>query len=314
LGRLVERFGTSDWGRLFVVAAAAFGTFLTTFAVTINNHLPAAVCAAITLCAVVPILFDDRRRLRDFALAGFFGAFMFANELPSLALFAPLSLILLWKAPRQTLLAYLPAALIVLAASFTTNWIAHKSLLPAYVQQGREQSERNWYDYSYIRNGRVVDSFWRNPQGIDKGETSFAAYATNFTVGHHGVFSLTPIWLLSVAGGLMWLLNEDRDRRLRLLALLIFFASLACFGFYILNWKSYGNYGGMTSGPRWMFWFAPLWLVLMLPAADFIARRAWTRGAALVLLALSVISASYPTWNPWTNPWLMDFFHYLGWI
>ena len=46
VARLVERFGTTDWGRIFVMSAAAFGTFLTTFAVVLNNHLPAAVSAA----------------------------------------------------------------------------------------------------------------------------------------------------------------------------------------------------------------------------------------------------------------------------
>ena len=45
LAALVERFGGSDWGRVFVMAAAVFGTFLTTFAVVLNNHLPGAVCA-----------------------------------------------------------------------------------------------------------------------------------------------------------------------------------------------------------------------------------------------------------------------------
>ena len=40
LARLVERFGTSDWGRIFVMAAATLGTFLTTFAIVLNNHLP----------------------------------------------------------------------------------------------------------------------------------------------------------------------------------------------------------------------------------------------------------------------------------
>ena len=34
LARLVERFGTTDWGRVLVMAAAVFGTFLTTFAVS----------------------------------------------------------------------------------------------------------------------------------------------------------------------------------------------------------------------------------------------------------------------------------------
>ena len=58
---------------MFVMAAAVFGTFLTTFAVTINNHLPAAVCAAAAVYAAVRIWFDDERRLRYFVVAGLFG-------------------------------------------------------------------------------------------------------------------------------------------------------------------------------------------------------------------------------------------------
>ena len=50
---IVERYGRTDWGRIFIMAAATLGTFLTTFAVAINNHLPAAVCAAITLSAAL---------------------------------------------------------------------------------------------------------------------------------------------------------------------------------------------------------------------------------------------------------------------
>ena len=43
-----------------------------------------------------------------------------------------------------------------------------------------------------------------------------------------------------------------------------------------------------------MFWFAPLWLVAMLPAADALARRRWTRGLGLVLLGLSVALGQLP--------------------
>ena len=34
--------------------------------------------------------------------------------------------------------------------------------------------------------------------------------------------------------------------------------SVVVFGFYV--WKS-NNYGGFTSGPRWLFWLVPLWLL-----------------------------------------------------
>jgi hypothetical protein len=47
----------------------------------------------------------------------------------------------------------------------------------------------------------------------------------------------------------------------------------------------------------------------MLPVADALSRRRWARGLGLVLLALSVLSASYP----WTDPWLMVLSQYLGW-
>ena len=135
----------------------------------------------------------------------------------------------------------------------------------------------------------------------------------NATVGHHGIFSLTPIWVLSAVGLGLWLRQKD-DRRLWELAVLIAAVSVVCLLFYLTRPLDDRNYGGMTCGFRWMFWFAPLWLAAMLPAADWVAGRRRMRAVALVLLALSVLSASYPTWNPWTHPWLLDGLHYLEWI
>jgi len=313
LARLVERFGTTDWGRIFVMGAAAFGTFLTTFAVVLNNHLPAAVCAIVALWATIRVWLDDERRLRYFVIAGLFGALCAANELPALALFAGLSAALVWKAPRETFLAYVPAALVVAAGFFGTNWTAHHSLRPAYMHRSETDPSDNWYKYTYERNGKEYTSYWQNRAGVDRGEPSPTVYAFHALVGHHGVFSLTPIWILSIAGLVMWLYKRDH-RGLRELALMIAAVSLACLVFYLTRPQDDRNYGGMTSGFRWMFWFAPLWLVAMLPAVDVISGRKWLRAVAMVLLAISVLSASYPTWNPWTHPWLLDWLHYLGWI
>jgi len=313
LARLVERFGTTDWGRLFVMGAATFGTFLGTFAVVVNNHLPAAAAAMITLYAVVRIWCDGRRELRYFAVAGLFGAFTAANELPALALLAPVFLALVWKAPRPTLLGFLPAALVVTAGFFGTNWIAHQSLRPPYMHRSETDPADNWYQYSYQRNGREIQSYWQDRTGLDRGQPSRLVYAVHVLVGHHGIFSLTPIWVLSAVGLGLWLRQKD-DRRLWELAVFITAVSLVCLVFYLTRPQDDRNYGGMTSGFRWMFWFAPLWLVAMLPALDRMAGRRWMRAVALALLALSVLSASYPTWNPWTHPWLLDGLHYLGWI
>jgi hypothetical protein len=147
------------------------------------------------------------------------------------------------------------------------------------------------------------DSYWQNRQGIDQGEPSRAQYALHALVGHHGIFSLTPIWCLSVLGAVIGLRSEDPKRRW--LALGITGLTLVVLVFYIvLRPQVDRNYGGMTSGLRWLFWLSPLWLVAMLPAADWCARTRLRQGVAAVLLALSAFSASFPTWNPWTHPWL----------
>ena len=35
---------------------------------------------------------------------------------------------------------------------------------------------------------------------IDQGEPSRALYAFHVLIGHHGILSLTPVWLLSAVG------------------------------------------------------------------------------------------------------------------
>jgi hypothetical protein len=298
---------------MFVMASAAFGTFLTTFAVVINNHVPAAVCVLIALYCGVRIWLDGERRWLYFALAGLFGALAVADELPALSFFAAVSAALLWKAPGKTLAAYVPAALLVVAGFFITNWIAHHSLRPPYAHRSQTDKGDDWYSYKFERGGRVIESYWQNPAGVDKGEHSRAVYALHVLVGHHGVFSLTPVWILSAVGLGVWLIRPG-DRRLRELALLVAAVSLVVLVFYLLRPLKERNYGGLTCGLRWVFWLAPPWLVAMLPAADAAARRPWTRGLAWLMLVVSALSASYPTWNPWTHPWLYDLCQYIGWI
>ena len=55
IARLAEAFGRTDWGRLFVVAAAAFGTVVTPFLITLNNHTIATYCVLFALVSVVEI-------------------------------------------------------------------------------------------------------------------------------------------------------------------------------------------------------------------------------------------------------------------
>ena len=87
--------------------------------------------------------------------------------------------------------------------------------------------------------------------------------------------------------------------------------SVVVFVFYI--WRT-SNYGGNTSGPRWLFWLTPLWLLGTLPAADRLARSAAGRLLAAVLLGCSVLAVFYPAWNPWRPPWIQQLCEVNGWV
>ncbi len=311
IAKLAERLAVTDWGGIFVVASACLGTLLTTFAIVLNNHTIAAVSATLALYAFVRIWCDGNRRVRYYFAVGLFAAFTAANELPALAFLALLGVALLTRDRGAWLRGFLPATLLVTVAFFATNYAAHDCLTPPYMHKGTDDPEQNWYIYNYTIDGVERQSYWQNRQGIDQGEPSKSTYALHTLLGHHGIFSLTPVWLLSLAGGLMWL--RTGDPRQRWLALGTAALTLVCLVFYIaLRPQVDRNYGGMTCGLRWMFWFTPLWLVTMLPAADWMGRTRTRQVLALLLLAMSVFSVSYPTWNPWTQPWLHRWLDYLG--
>lgn len=306
LARVAERHGATDWGRLYVVAAAGFGTFLTTFAVTLNNHSIAAWSVMFALYAALRIWDEPRPTAGPYLMAGFFAAFAAANELPAAAFAAALFGLLLLRDPLRTLAAFLPAALVPAAAFLVTNYAAIGEWSPAYEKFGGP-----WYDYAGSHWRRLLD----NPVGIDAAgmQESRGVYAFHLLLGHHGVFALTPVFLLTLLGigrglarfGSSPVESADAPRRpLALTALLALGVTTVVLGFYIFYLGDRSrNYGGWTSGPRWLFWLTPLWLVALLPAADWLGRSRAGRLVAYVFLAISVISVSYPQYNPWRHPW-----------
>lgn len=297
----VERYGTSDWGRIFVVAAASAGTLLTTFGVTLTNHLVAAVSLAASVELILRWVDRGQRGWSTGFAAGLAAAFTAANELPALAWLVVAGAWLIATAPGPALRSFVPGALVVGAAFFATNWAAHGTWRPAYSQRSAGE---NWYDYTYEVRGQVRESYWRHRVGIDRGEPSPARYAWHALLGHHGVFSLTPLWLLAAIGG-WWAWRGPRPALSRLTAATAL-VSVACLTFYLTRSLDDRNYGGLTAGFRWLFWLAPLWLFGLLAWADRAAGSRWLRALGLAALAVSVFSVAYPTWNPWTHPWLWN--------
>jgi hypothetical protein len=327
LARLVERYGVTDWGRLYVVAAGAFATLMTPFAIVLNNHTIGAWSALFALYPALQVVdpsaaLPGRRSPLPFVLAGLFAGFAACCELPAAAFLAGLFLLLLARAPGPTLAYFVPAAALPVAGLLLTNFLAIGEIAPAYSKLLSE-----WYQYegSYWRPDpakRGIDWAWQRESKLD--------YAFHLLLGHHGLFSLSPIWLLAGAGVLHTLFHREerswsaiifgrvdgqRDAARVLLAALTLFLSVVVLGFYLLiAARMSNNYGGWTCGPRWFLWLTPLWLLALLPAADFLASRRWGRVLGYVFLGLSVLSVSYPAWNPWRHPWIYNWMEAQGWI
>ena len=372
----IRRSVDDFWARWILLSMVLFGTFLSTFTNTINNHFPAAFFLMASLWCLECLLARPRNDIGPVApyfLLGFFAALTAACELPALAwLCAVIGLVALRigiKAAMFTMTGSLPIGM----AFAITNFIAYGDLQPPYahrevlgpqlamlqsssmnaidappsiaelekvvseaklpiagpysVRSARRshtwelsgynplqvvQSKRfavvptgsgwsihrwnDWYDYP--------KSYWlpENKRGVDLGEPSPVKYALHVLVGHHGIFSLTPFWFLSLIGAILVLKNNNLNERWWL-TIAICAVSVVCIVFYLMRPLIDRNYGGVCSGFRWIFWLAPAWLWLAAPGLEAVCRSKWGRGLAILLTGISIFSATYPWANPWQHPW-----------
>ncbi len=309
LSHMIERVGSTDWGRHYALAAACFGTLVIAFENTLNNHTVATWMAIFALAPSLAILMDGRRSIGLFALGGLFAGFLATTELPATSLAALLFALLLYHAPKRTLLVFLPALLVPVAAFFITNHVALGEWKPAYEKFGSP-----WYEFPGSHWKIEADQV---KSGIDFSyqRESVFMYAFHLLLGHHGLFSLSPVFLLSLVGIGICLFGRDaKDSQLRLLGGVALAVSVVVIGFYIFVVDERSrNYGGWSVGPRWLIWLGPLLILVMTPMADWCSRRTWTRSVAYIFMALSVFSANIP-WNPWRPPWIYRLLEEVGWL
>lgn len=187
----------------------------------------------------------------------------------------------------------------------------------------------DWYDYP--------KSYWLpgSKKGVDLGEPNRWMYLLHFTIGHHGIFSLTPIWIWAFLGGALWCIQgpdalkgrrtstqdlsseylseslpENRLQGLRRwilseqgIAAALLAVSVACMIFYTTRETVDRNYGGVSSGFRWLFWLIPGWIWLAIPAIDRCASKPFWRGLVYLALTISIFSITISWPNPWSHPW-----------
>lgn len=375
-----RQFRLSLWAYTAFMGFVVWGCLLTTFANSLNNHLPAAIAIGLSLYCITRITENRSQSAWWFVLCGLCTSFAAANELPALSWVAAAGAILLICNPIKAIACYIPATLPVAIAFFAANYAAHGELAPAYAHRdvgalmstyempsGFELTEQSlesvrgpveeagiklsgtaqlrgarrddvfelwdpgteqrtalklstngqleiyewgdWYDYP--------SSYWTSDQktGVDKGEPNRVKYIAHCLIGHHGILSLTPFWLLSIVGcGAIFVrrssLNFFKDRQL-LVMLAVVATTIVCIVFYLARPLEDCNYGGISSGFRWGLWLTPMWMWLALSGLQGIRSRAARTLVNLALLA-SVFSATFPWANPWTSPWPMQLLTWLN--
>lgn len=302
LARLLARSSDNLTARLIALAAFCCGSLVTGYATTLNNHSVAAMCLVFALAPLLRILSDDSQRGLDFAQVGFWAAMVCCHELPA-ALFGVATFVLLVrKSVPQTAKWFVPAALIPLITYFVTNYLATDGWKPFYLYYGTEK-------YLYELDG--VKSYWHTPHGMDQSLDSPLTYFFHCMIGHHGIFSLSPIFLLAMVPAFRkrWL----TESRLRPAIILGGAISGMVLGFYLARTSNY-NYGGNTFGLRWMIWLTPFWVLAMVPTLERFSARRPGLVISLVLLGVSVYSAESATRNPWSSSWLFQQMEQAHWI
>ena len=293
--RLLDRFAPDDWSWLVSLFAAAWGTYLFVFEPTLNNHTVAAYSAFFALVPALRIWDSRLPSPRDLVLCGFFAAFTACNELPAAVFGIALFLMLLARSPRETLLWFVPAAAVPCLAFLATQYLAMGQFRPAYEEFGTKA-----YNYE--------GSYWNTPLEFDwfnKYPEPKWLYLLHMTLGHHGVLSLTPIFLFSAYGAIRGL--RGPGRALSSLSWLTIGLTVAMVAFYTWNPKA-RNYGGSTQGLRWLFWLIPLWLAV-LP----LGLRKSLKWISLAALLASIFSVGYGLRTPWSHPWVLDWIEHMSW-
>jgi len=299
--------------RLLTLGFAAFTTMLTPFITVLNNHTVGATSLVFALYAAVKIFEASQKESASpgrtvsgkngmFILCGFFAALTCCNELPAALFGLAIFLVLLRFDFKRTWLLFVPAALIPLMGFFITNYIATGGWKPFYMFYGTEK-----YVYEYLG----VPSYWSDPRGVDKSRDSVATYIFHCLIGHHGVFSLSPILLLMLPG--YYFGTRNKISVLRGIHFMGILLTVAIFAFYWKRTENY-NYGGVSVALRWVLWLTPFWLLAIAETIETFRNRRWLPAVIILLGLPSLYSAWGPWQTPWQQPWIYNAMQTQGWI
>jgi hypothetical protein len=294
--RLCRLLLKRDLAVILGMAAASFAFLGVAYGTHINKHSPAAALVIIGLFYAVRIRgvtdgaaprVSTPARSLDYWLAGLALGLLVAVDVPSLAFSGLVFLYLASHDWRRTLIYFVPGLLPGLLCQLILTYEISGSFKPFQLNQSIKQF-KNFY--------------FKNPGGIDGLREPKPIYAFNVLLGHHGVFSMTPLCLFG-----LWELVRCLWLRVRMRVSLLVVTTLAVlFGFYILRTH---NYGGWSVGMRWLVPYMPL---LLLYFAFWVDRIRLTLGRWSLVLTAFLVSTfhvqdgltspfQYSVWQNWLD-------------
>ena len=278
LFRLSRLMTKSDLGPLVALGGAAFAFYGTGYAIELNNHVPAAMLATVSFYYAYRIRHEIDAKPRHWLLAGACAGLLPPIDLPSLFISTGIGLYLLTYDWKRTLTWFMAGAAPGLIAHFVLTYIQGGSLLPIYLR-------KELYNYP--------GSYWNKPRGIDALDEPKWFYGLQALIGHHGIFSVTP---LSIFGSIAIFDAIRQKGALYREAIMVAGIVGIMFTFYVVNTN---NYGGSCVGMRWFISFMPLLLVFLAVWVDTHPIRPLVGSALLVAFLVGQYHMHDAIRSPW---------------
>lgn len=272
-----------------MLLSLSFGILSFGASVTIHNHPLSASLIFIGFYLVWEIILQNKTQNFSFFLTGLIAGFLFSNELTA-GLFSVLMILpLLYFHPKKAMLS-IAAALIPVAVSAALFYHISGSVIPFYLNSGL-------YHYA--------GSYWNNPSGLDALQEPKWYYAFHCFLGHHGLFSMSPVLLLSIPGFYFGLKSKSAPLTALFLAIMAGILSIILYVIFRTH-----NYRGDVIGLRWFFPFMPVFIFMAFPFVEKLILRKAGKLLCILLLLLSFPSNLESMWKEvsvkgfWEQLWM----------
>jgi hypothetical protein len=221
----------------FGILALSVSNLTMAYTVSIINHVPSAIFCflgfyIIALTEIKKLIIISKKQI---FITGILLGLAISYEIYALALYVCISAYVFIRYKNINRLMLLgTGALIPIIIGLTLNKIITGSILPFYFIK----------KYFLYKN-----SYWLNPVGFDALNDSILVYLYNITLGHHGVFIITPLLLLFFLpiknSPLKQLYNWCKISGVLTLIMMVVFTN---------------NYGGYAIGFRFCIFLLPIFL------------------------------------------------------